>query len=89
MVMYWVYVLRSQSTGRFYCGQTSDLEKRVAQHNDPNHTFTRTTKVFDGPWLLVWEMECADRTAAIRLERKIKKRGIERFLSDTMASGGC
>ncbi len=30
-----VYGIRSQTTGAFYIGQTSDLEGRLRQHNDP------------------------------------------------------
>ncbi|MBX3178125.1 MAG: GIY-YIG nuclease family protein [Candidatus Hydrogenedentes bacterium] len=41
--MYYVYVLRSESTGKIYIGQTSHLEKRLAQHNDPDYTFTMYT----------------------------------------------
>jgi putative endonuclease len=79
---YWVYILQSQTTGRYYCGQTDDIEKRLLQHNDPENTFTRTTSRFKGPWRLLHKIECPHRTDAIRLERRIKKRGIRRFLED-------
>ena len=79
---YAVYILQSQSTGRYYCGQTDDLERRLHQHNDPNYHGSRTTKVFPGPWELVWSQQCIDRGTAMILEKKIKKRGIKRYLSD-------
>jgi hypothetical protein len=50
---FWVYILQSQSCGRYYCGQTDDIEKRLDQHNDPENTFTRTTSRFKGPWRLI------------------------------------
>ncbi|MFW5722550.1 MAG: GIY-YIG nuclease family protein [Desulfohalobiaceae bacterium] len=75
-----VYILHSRACDRFYCGQTDDLEKRVRQHNDPDYTYTCTTKRFPGPWELVWHAQLASRTEALILERKIKKRGIGRFL---------
>jgi hypothetical protein len=50
---YWVYILQSQTTGRYYCGQTDDIEKRLLQHNDPENTFTRTTSRFKGRWLTI------------------------------------
>ncbi|MBI4734974.1 MAG: GIY-YIG nuclease family protein [candidate division NC10 bacterium] len=78
----WVYILRSQNTGRYYCGQTNNFEKRVAQHNDPAVRLTLTTKRFVGPWDLVWSQECWDRSEGMRLERPIKKRGISRFLEE-------
>ncbi len=77
-----VYILESQTTGRYYCGQTNDLSKRVAQHNDPDHSLTLTTRRHQGPWVLVWSIDVATRTEAIILERSIKKRGIGRYLSD-------
>jgi len=85
---YWVYILQSQSTGRFYCGQSDNIEKRLEQHNDPANTFTKTTSRHKGPWQLVQKIRCSNRTEAIQLERKIKGRGIGRYLSDQKA-GGC
>ncbi|MFP4517136.1 MAG: GIY-YIG nuclease family protein [Desulfovibrionales bacterium] len=79
---YFVYILRSASCGRHYCGQTDDLEKRLAQHNDPAHELTRTTKRFPGPCQLLWSTTLGSRTEAITLERRIKKRGIARFLGE-------
>jgi putative endonuclease len=83
----WVYILQSATTGRHYCGQTDALEKRIQQHNDPHNTFARTTKVFAGPWQLIWSKDLETRTEALRLEKRIKKRGIARFLQDL--TGGC
>jgi putative endonuclease len=94
MVKVWVYILQSDTSGRFYCGQTNDLGRRIKQHNDPSHRETRTTKRFEGPWSLVWSQECPNRSEGMRLERAIKKRGISRFLQGTTAtsrrvSSGC
>ena len=79
---YFVYVLRSISTGRYYCGQTKDLERRIREHNDPEYKSTTTTKNFAGPWEIVWSCDCSDRSQALKLEEKIKSRGIARFLTD-------
>ena len=49
-----VYILQSASTGRYYCGSTDNLDRRVQQHNDPTFIGTRTTKRFTGPWTLIW-----------------------------------
>ncbi len=82
-----VYILQSESTGRYYCGQSEDVERRVRQHNDPEYQGSKTTKHFAGPWELVWQMKCADRSEAVLLEKRIKKRGISRYLK-AQASGG-
>jgi len=88
IMRYWVYILQSQSTGRFYCGQSDNIEKRLEQHNDAANTFTQTTSRHKGPWQLVQKIPCSSLTKAIQLERKIKGRGIGRYLSDQKA-GGC
>jgi putative endonuclease len=78
----WVYILKSQSTGRFYCGQTNQLDARLEQHNDPTNDLAKTTKRFKGPWTLVWSTAVESGSEAVLLERRIKKRGIARFLQD-------
>jgi len=79
---FWVYILQSASKGRYYCGQTNSLDIRIDEHNDPNYTGSKTTKRFNGPWKLVWKKECETRSNAMMLEKKIKKRGIKRYLKD-------
>ncbi|NLI47176.1 MAG: GIY-YIG nuclease family protein [Acidobacteria bacterium] len=54
-IIYWVYILQSQSIRRFYCGHTGNLENRIRQHHDPTGRLTLTTKRFPGPWQLVWQ----------------------------------
>ncbi|PYX10376.1 MAG: hypothetical protein DMG88_02715 [Acidobacteria bacterium] len=42
--MFFVYVLRSQTTGRFYTGQTSSIPQRLQKHEQrpqPVHERTR------------------------------------------------
>ena len=87
----WVYILQSDSTSRYYCGQTIDLARRLQQHNDPAHRQTKTTKRFPGPWQLVWSQACTSRSAALMLERAIKQRGIARYLAAVPAgpASGC
>ena len=80
LMSYWVYIIRSQSTGRHYCGYSDDVDRRLGQHNDPEYRLTRTTKVFKGPWELIWKQQCSNRSEAVTLERQIKKRGIGRYL---------
>jgi len=79
---YWVYILQSESRGRYYCGSTDNAERRLRQHNDPDYRGTKTTKRFRGPWKLVWKESHASRAEAMAKEKQIKKRGIARFLRD-------
>ena len=79
---YWAYIIQSQANGRYYCGHSSDLERRLRQHNDPAYQLSKTTKRFQGPWELLWAHQCPDRGSAMKLEATIKKRGIGRYLSE-------
>ena len=80
--MYWVYIIQSETSGRFYCGSTSDVERRVRQHNDPEYVLSKTTKRFEGPWVLVWSEAHPTRARAMTREKQIKKRGIGRFIAN-------
>jgi len=86
IMKYWVYILQSQSTGRYYCGHSSDPDRRLRQHNDPDYCLSKTTKRFEGPWDLVWSRECSSRGDAMNLERAIKKRGIGRYLAEAQSA---
>ena len=81
----WVYILQSKSTGRYYCGQSNDPQRRLRQHNDPQYKLSKTTKRFEGPWQLIWSMPFELRSAAMKMERSIKNRGIGRFLDEVQS----
>jgi putative endonuclease len=76
--MYWVYILYSDSIGRFYVGSTNDIKERLERHNSGQGVYTKRGV----PWRLVTSFEFLTRSEAVRLEKKIKKRGIERYLED-------
>ena len=65
---YWVYILYSESTDKFYKGQTQDLELRLNRHN--NGYEKATGKGI--PWKLIWKSEMPSRSSAVKLERKLK-----------------
>ncbi len=73
-----VYILYSQRSSKYYVGQTADIEKRLRRHN---RGLVPSTK--GGiPWELVLQIKVPDRSEAMVLERKIKKRGAKRYLKD-------
>ncbi len=73
-----VYILRSKVSGRYYCGQTGNLTDRLERHNGGRSKATKA----DRPWMLAWSRELLTRSEAVKLEAKIKSRGIERYLED-------
>ena len=65
---FYVYILQSQSSSRFYIGQTQDLDDRVAYHN-ANYSKSLKNR---GPWQLVHTEKYETRAEAVRRERQIK-----------------
>jgi len=69
---YFVYILQSESTAKTYVGQTNELERRVAQHNDADFRLTLYTKRNKGPWRLVHSEQYGTRKEAVRREKFLK-----------------
>ncbi len=69
---YYVYILRSESTGKTYVGQTNDIAHRIKQHNDPECKLTLYTKRNKGPWVLIHCEEFPTRSQAMHRERQLK-----------------
>ena len=66
--MYFVYVLKSQSSGKFYTGQTNNLENRIYAHNNGMSPYTKGK----GPWELIYFEECNSRGEAMKREKYLK-----------------
>ncbi len=71
-----LYILRSETTGRFYVGQTRDLQERLVYHNA---NYSRELKN-RGPWKLVYSEEYASRSEAVCRERYIKRQKSRQFI---------
>ena len=65
---YFVYILKSQSTGKFYTGQTSNLENRIEVHNRGLSPYTKGR----GPWILIYYEEFSSRGLAMKREKFLK-----------------
>ena len=79
--MYYLYILKSETTNRFYIGQSQDVPGRLAYHNANYSKFLKNR----GPWRLVYTETFATRGEAMRREYQLKswkdRRMIERLLS--------
>ena len=69
---FWVYILRSEATGKLYIGQTSDLEERVMRHNSEEGGSKRYTHRQEGPWTLIYSEEMETRSDAMMREKYLK-----------------
>jgi len=80
--MYYTYILYSKILNKYYTGSTSDVVKRLNEHNSGKTNFTRQSK----DWKLIKHFEFESKTDALKLENKIKARGCQRFL-DSLNDG--
>lgn len=65
-----VYALYNRDCKKIYIGQTADLDKRIAEHNEKmgNHF---TAKV-QGEWELIYTESVATRSEALKREKQLK-----------------
>ncbi len=73
--MYYVYVITEQETGKRYVGFTSDLRKRIAQHNGPRGS--RYTQ--KGKWILAYYEAFLNKQDALKREKKLKQDGRSKY----------
>lgn len=68
--MYFVYAIYNKKSDKIYIGQTSDLHKRLSEHQAKkgNHF----TAKFDGVWELIYEEEVQTRSEALLREKQLK-----------------
>ncbi|PIV10941.1 endonuclease [Candidatus Roizmanbacteria bacterium CG03_land_8_20_14_0_80_35_26] len=73
--MYFVYAIKSQKDGRIYVGLSSNIQKRVTEHN-AGYVFS--TKGFR-PWKLIYKEDVINRKEA-RIREKYFKNGFGKEL---------
>jgi putative endonuclease len=66
--MFYLYVLRSERTGRRYVGSTQDVELRLRQHNSGQSLATK----HGAPWRLIHHEQFLTRAEAVQRERFYK-----------------
>ena len=71
-----VYILYSNTSSRYYVGQTSDINQRLERHNQGR---VKSTK-HGIPWEIVLQLDVSKRSEAMILEKQIKKRGARRYI---------
>ena len=59
-------------------GQTTDIQERLKRHNSRRVNSTK----YGIPWKIVLQIEVLNRSEAMLLENKIKKRGAKRYIDD-------
>ena len=86
-MMYYTYVIQSDKDGRLYTGYTSDLQKRLDEHNSGKVSSTKSRGNFE----LIYYEACLNQQDATAREKYLKtgmgkrylKNRLKRFLSLT------
>ena len=85
--MYYVYVVRSESTGKIYIGQTNNIEKRLQRHNKilkvKKTSYTYKNK---GLWILVYKEKMSDRKTALKREKQLKSARGREFIKSRISA---
>ena len=75
-----VYDIRSSSRNYVYVGMTSDLERRLKEHNNGEN---RSTKAYK-PFTLIYSEELPDRISA-RIKERYLKSGVGKEFLKTLS----
>ncbi len=81
MEVYYLYVLQSELTGRYYVGHTKDLKERVKRHDYGRSQFTRSR----GPYKVVYVEKYASRSEAAKREAEIKAKKSRPYIEQLIA----
>ena len=66
--MHYTYILKSEKTGRYYYGATSDIETRLKSHNFGKVKSTKSGR----PWNLHYLEEFETKSEALQREKFFK-----------------
>jgi len=78
--MWFVYLLKSDKTGKWYTGSTCDLRKRILSHNAGKNKATK----FGAPWKLIYCEISINKQDARARERYLKSGLGKRYLKNRL-----
>lgn len=85
--MFYTYILINELSGKIYIGQTNNLEKRVAQHNNSKFSLygkNAYTKLNKGTWKLIYSENFETRGEAMKREEELKSSRGRNFIHTTI-----
>ena len=77
LVMFYTYILYSESADRYYIGSTENLEKRLEKHNFGGTASTRPYR----RWKLVYREEYSTKAEALKRENEIKRKKSRAYIT--------
>jgi putative endonuclease len=79
-----VYIIFSENLNKYYVGSTSDLERRILEHNRGKEKFTKTGV----PWKIVYVEDFEELIEARKRELYIKKQKSRKFIEHLINKKG-
>ena len=79
-IMFYTYVLFSETDKKFYIGFTKDLKKRVEEHQNGSVLSTAHKR----PFILIYYEACLNENDAIKREKYFKSGFGRRFLRNRL-----
>ncbi|OGC96225.1 hypothetical protein A3H89_03020 [Candidatus Amesbacteria bacterium RIFCSPLOWO2_02_FULL_48_11] len=82
--MHYLYILQSQKDGDFYTGTTSDLKRRLKEHNAGNNFSTAPRRpfrlIYYEAYLLKQDAESREKYLKTSMGRRIIRKQLAHFL---------
>lgn len=75
--MYYTYILKSKIDNSKYFGYTSDLKKRVREHNNLKSKYSSSK----APFILIWYCAFNEKQKAIDFEKYLKSSSGHAFVN--------
>jgi putative endonuclease len=75
--MYFIYILNSSKTDKYYTGSTDNLASRLKHHNSGS---TPSTKGGAPEWVLKYSESLPNRISALKRELEIKRKKSRKYI---------
>ncbi len=88
LVMFYVYILQSQSDGKLYTGYTANLKRRFVEHNERKSLATKSRAPFDLVYYEAYKSQADAKQREFNLKRSAGARtALKRRLINGLRQG--
>lgn len=84
MIKYYLYILKSKIADKTYTGVTTNLKKRLKEHNFGSNKYSKKFK----PWRLFYSEKFDRKSEALRYEKYLKSHAGRKFIKKLFNNPG-
>ncbi|GGG21990.1 GIY-YIG nuclease family protein [Pontibacter amylolyticus] len=81
---YYIYILYSEKTDRYYVGSCQDMETRLTQHNTGRNISTKA----GAPWVIRYSEAYPTSQLARKRESEIKRKKSRKYIEHLISTAG-